>query len=425
MEGYQLEKLPPVVRRFLRYVRIDTTSDASSPTTPSTERQFDLARLLLDELRALGLDDAELDEFGYVYATIPESRNTDVSDASVVGLLAHLDTSSDAPGAGVEPIVHFGYDGTAIRLRGDPSVVLDPVRQPRLRDHIGHDLITSDGTTLLGSDDKAGVALLMQLAEDLLNDRTLKRPRVRLCFTVDEEIGRGVDKLDLDRLGADVAYTIDGSGTDTISTETFNAAEAVVSVKGVMVHPGYAKGVMVNAARILVSMLARLPVGEAPETTEEREGYIHIHSLHPGTAAEARATLILRDFEETGLEARKALLKSLAEKFREQHPGAVITVDVRDQYRNMRSYIEEKDERVITFAHRAAESIGITLTEELIRGGTDGARLSELGLPTPNVFNGGHDYHSRFEWNTVQNLERSLRYVKALLVQWAEHGGSR
>ncbi|HEX7070274.1 MAG TPA: tripeptide aminopeptidase PepT, partial [Rhodothermales bacterium] len=286
-----------------------------------------------------------------------------------------------------------------------------------------HDLITSDGTTLLGSDDKAGVAILMQLAEDLLADPSQPRPSIRLCFTIDEEIGRGVDKLDLEKLGASVAYTIDGSGTDTISTETFNAAEAVLKIDGVMVHPGYARDVMVNAARILATMLAALPTDRAPETTTDRQGYIHIHKIHEGNAAHAGATLILRDFEEAGLESFKQLLRDLVERYRAQHPRASFTLDIRDQYRNMRSYIAEKDERVVTFAYRAANEMGIDLTEELVRGGTDGSRLSEMGLPTPNVFNGGHDYHSCFEWNTVQNIERSLQYVKVLMEYWARHGG--
>lgn len=416
-----MNDLPPVARRFLRYVRIDTQSDPASPTTPSTEKQKDLGRLLVQELLAMGLSDARMDDYGYVFATMPSTLPPDRAAAvPVVALLAHMDTSPDAPGAGVTPVVHRAYDGGVVRLPGDPSVVLDPARQPALLRHVGEDLITSDGTTLLGSDDKAGVAVLMQLAEDLLADDA-PRPTLRLCFTVDEEIGRGVDKLDLADLGAGVAYTLDGSDIDTISYETFNAAAADLVVEGVMVHPGYARGVMVNAVRILAEFIAALPASEAPETTMDREGYFHPHTLAAGDATRASVQLILRDFTTEGMQRRKDTLQALVDAFRLKYPGATFTLTVRDQYKNMRSYIEERDPRAITFAFEAARTMGLDLKAELVRGGTDGSRLSERGLPTPNIFNGGHDYHSCFEWNTVQNLERSLAYTKALVRYWAEH----
>jgi tripeptide aminopeptidase len=418
-----MESLPGVARRFLRYVQIDTQSDPNSETTPSTEKQKDLGRLLVEELRALGVEDAMMDRWGYVFGTLPSTLpEAQAARTPVVALLAHVDTAPDAPGANVKPIVHRNYDGGVLTLPGDPAVRLDPERRPALLRHVGEDLITSDGTTLLGSDDKAGVAVLMQLAEDLLRDVDTPRPKIRLCFTIDEEIGRGVDKLDLDVLGADVAYTLDGSGIDTISFETFNAAAAKLTVEGVMVHPGYAKGVMVNAARILAEMIAALPAAEAPETTEDREGYFHPHTTTAGDASHAEAQLILRDFTDAGMQRRKDFVTRLAELFRLKYPKAKITLEIKDQYKNMRAYIEEKDPRAITFAFAAAQAMGITLEEELVRGGTDGSRLSEMGLPTPNVFNGGYDYHSRFEWNTVQNLERSLAYTKALVRQWGEHG---
>ena len=414
--------LPAVVERFLRYVQIDTQSDPGSDATPSTEKQKDLGRLLERELRELGAGDVEMDAFGYVFATIPSTLPPEqAARVPVLGLVAHVDTSPDEPGGPVRPLVHRGYDGGVLRLPGDPSVALDPARSPELLAHVGHDLITSDGTTLLGSDDKAGVAVLVQLAEDLLRDDA-PRPTIRLLFTIDEEIGRGVDQLDLAKFGAAVAYTLDGSGTGTIQAETFNAAEATVTVEGVMVHPGYAKGVMVNAVRILAEFIAALPAAEAPEATAGREGYLHPHTLPAGDASRATATLILRDFEEAGLERRKRLLEALAEALRAKYPGATIRLDVRDQYKNMRRYIEATDPRALRFAFQAAEAMGHPLRLELVRGGTDGARLSELGIPTPNVFNGGHDYHSRFEWNTVQNLELSLRYTKALVRYWGEHG---
>ena len=447
--------LPPVAERFLRYVRIDTQSDPHSDATPSTERQKDLGRLLVGELEAMGARDVEMDGYGYVFATIPPTSEADrtsegvgptsilepsaasgrtsegVGRTSVLALIAHLDTSPDAPGRDVRPVVHHDYDGGAIALPGAPdpgsspwqAVRLDPAERPALLDHVGHDLITSDGTTLLGSDDKAGVAVLMQLAEDLLGEegnRVAPRPTIRLLFTVDEEIGRGVDKLSLEKLGADVAYTLDGSGTGTLAYETFNAAEATLTVEGVGVHPGYAKGVMVNAVRVLAEMVAALPAGEAPETTDGRQGYLHPHTLAAGNVERAEARILLRDFTDEGMARRKAFLERLVAAFRLKYERATITLEITDQYKNMRRYIEEVDPRAITLAHRAAEAMGLALRDELVRGGTDGARLSERGLPTPNVFNGGHDYHSRFEWNTAQNLALSLAYTKALVREWGK-----
>ena len=408
--------LPPVVDRFLRYVQIDTQSDPLSDKVPSTEKQKKLADLLVRELKAMGIKDAMMDTYGYVFASIPATESS--PDAPVLGLLAHMDTSPDESGKDVRPIIHPNYDGTPIQLPGDPSVILDPATQPALLNHLGHDIITSDGTTLLGSDDKAGVAILMQLAEDLLQDDGQARPQIRLCFTIDEEIGRGVDYLDLNTFGAHVAYTIDGSGTDALFTETFNAVEATIAVKGIMVHPGYAKGVMANSVRILSEIIAALPAQEAPEHTDEREGYIHPHTFSKSDASMATSTLILRDFSVDGMESKKLYLQSLIQFFRVKYPNASISLEFKEQYRNMRSYIEEKDPRTVSLAHRAAETMGIQLAERVIRGGTDGARLSELGIPTPNVFNGGHDYHSKFEWNTVQNLEFSLDFVKHLVYQW-------
>ena len=419
-----------VATRFLRYVQIDTQSDPESNSTPSTEKQKDMSRLLVEELQAMGVADAEMDTYGYVYATLPAapansngtergSVGSNAPDLPVVALVAHVDTSPDASGTDVSPQIHPSYDGGRIELPG--GAVIDPGRSPALRDHIGHDLITSDGSTLLGSDDKAGVAIIMQLAEDLLKSGE-PRPPVRICFTVDEEIGRGVDKLDLERLGADVAYTLDGSSVDTIYAETFNAAEATVTVKGVTVHPGYAKARMANAGRILAEIVAALPSDEAPETTTGREGYIHPHTWSSATTDRAAVKILLRDFSADGMKRRRDLLHAVVSSVRLRYSRASIQVDITDQYENMRSYIEETDPRAVTFAHAAARSIGIDLTDDLVRGGTDGARLSAEGLPTPNIFTGGHDFHSRFEWNTVQNLERSLAYTKVLLSYWSEHG---
>lgn len=411
--------LPDVVERFLRYVRIDTEAARDSEATPSSEKQKDLSRMLALELLELGVEGAEMDTYGYVYAALPAVA----SGAAVkLALVAHVDTSPDAPGGPVIPQIHRDYDGSVIELGGDPAVRLDPARSPELLEHLGHDLITSDGTTLLGSDDKAGVAIIMQTVADLLARPEQARPELRICFTVDEEIGRGVDKLDLERLDAEVAYTIDGGGVGTFSYETFNAAEAVLAVEGVGVHPGYAKDVMANATTIAAEILAALPSDEAPETTSEREGYFCAHQFSGDvTAAEAR--VLLRDFTSEGLDRRKRLLEQLVDVAATRHPRAQIKLTITDNYRNMRQYIESTDPRAISFAFAAAEEMGVGLVDELVRGGTDGSRLSEMGLPTPNVFTGGQDFHSRFEWNSVQNLEASLAYVKGLVAYWAEHGG--
>lgn len=407
--------LSPVVRRFIRYVQINTQSDPASNTIPSTERQKELGHLLVQELEDAGISDVAMDDYGYVYARLP-----DVSPSfdQEIGLLAHLDTSPDEPGS-VRPMVHFNYDGSIIRLADD--VTLDPSQRPELLHHLGDHIITSDGTTLLGSDDKAGVAILMQLAEDLLHDETA-RPALHICFTVDEEIGRGVNHLDLERFHPNVAYTIDGGGVDTIYAETFNAAEAVIDVQGIMVHPGYAKNIMVNALRIMSKLIALLPDAEAPETTQGREGYIHPHQLSTSDPTHARAKIILRDFTDAGLARKKALLSAIVEALRTEHPRAEIGFQIHDEYRNMRKYIAESDPRAVSFAHAAARKVDIELVEKLVRGGTDGARLSEKGIPTPNIFNGGRDYHSRFEWNTAGSIDRALQYLKALVRYWGSHG---
>jgi tripeptide aminopeptidase len=413
-------ELPAVVERFLRYVRIDTAAVRESDTVPSSEKQKELSSLLATELVALGLDGAAMDKHGYVYAVVPATPGDEA--APRLALVAHVDTSPDAPGGPVQPQIHRNYDGSVIALGGDPKVTLDPARSPELTQHIGHDLISSDGTTLLGSDDKAGVAIIMQTVTDLLADPEQPRPELRICFTVDEEIGRGVDALDLERLGADVAYTIDGGGRGTFSYETFNAAEATLRVQGVGVHPGYAKDVMANATTILAELLANIPAGEAPETTDDREGYFCPHQIE-GDVTAAEAKVLLRDFTWEGLDRRKRLIEQLVATAAIKHPRAEVEVTIEDNYRNMRDYIEQSDPRAISFAFAAAREQGFELVDELVRGGTDGSRLSELGLPTPNVFTGGYDFHSRFEWNTVQNLSAALDYVKGLVSYWARHGG--
>ena len=419
--------LAPVARKLCRYAEVWTTSDPASDSTPSTERQFDLARVLVDDLARWGVE-AEVDDRCYVYATVPSPLPPEQAAAlPTVALVAHLDTSPDALGENVCPHVWPDYDGGPLRFPGDPDLVLDPDRQPALADHVGHDLITSDGTTLLGSDDKAGVALIMQLAEELTRadedavargERPAARPTLRLLFTPDEEIGRGADHVDYARLGADVAYTLDGGGTDVLNVETFNAAEGVLTVEGVGVHPGYAKGVMVNAARVATRFVEALADDPAPETTAGREGYLHPHTVEATTEL-ATVRVLIRAFDDEGMESRRERLRALAADLADAFPEAEVSLEIAESYRNMRSYIEAVNEGAISVAHAAAEAVGMELTTEPVRGGTDGARMSERGLPTPNVFTGGYDFHSRFEWNSVQNLERALRYTHALVRQWA------
>lgn len=409
--------LPPVASRFVRYVRINTQADPASETVPTTPGQLDLSQLLTEELRQLGVD-AEMTEQGYVYARVPARG---ASGAPRVGLVAHVDTSPDEPGGAVKPLIHPAYDGATIVLPGDPSVALDPDRQPALSEHVGHDLITSDGTTLLGSDDKAGVAIIMQAIEEILATDAV-RPELCVLFTVDEEVGRGVDHVDIDRFGADVAYTVDGGGIGGIYAETFHAAEATVTVRGISVHPGYAYGILVNAVAILASIINELPADEAPDTTRNREGYYFPHAISRADVSQASALILLRDFEEAGLARRKAFITRLAEQAQQRHPQATIDVAFHDSYRNMRAYIDERDPRVVSFALETARNLGIHADLRIVRGGTDGARLSEIGIPTPNLFTGGHDFHSRFEWNTVQNLELAQRYLVALIAHWAANG---
>lgn len=408
--------VPAVVERFLEYVQIDTTADPLSDSVPSSGGQFALGQLLAGQLRALGAEDVHHDPNGYVYARIASSPGY---TGPALGLLAHLDTSPDAPGANVKPIVRPPYDGGTISFEGNPDIVLDPNQQPALLKHIGHRIITSDGTTLLGSDDKAGVAIIMQLAEDLLTQPNLPRPDLRLCFTIDEELGKGIDHINLERFGAEAAYTVDGSGTDVIYCETFNAASAVVTFRGIGVHPGYAYGTMVNALRALARFIDILPRDAAPETTRERQGYIHPHSVDASDVNRASVRLILRDFDSDGLEQRIERLKQLAGDAANAVSRCDVTVDVSREYSNMARAIDEIDPRVRSFAHEAAIELGIDLREAPVRGGTDGARLSERGIPTPNIFNGGHDYHSVFEWNTVENMAHSLAYLHALTARWS------
>jgi tripeptide aminopeptidase len=414
------ELAPDMLQRFLRYVRIDTQSDTDSTSVPTTAKQLDLSRLLVEELRAAGLADAELTERGTVFATLPGT----VADAPVVGLIAHVDTSSDAPSAGVSPLVHPAWDGRRIVLPGDERQVLDPDELPELAARVGHDLVTSDGTTLLGADDKAGVAEIMAAVAFLAREERPRAP-VRVAFTVDEETGRGTELFDLERFGADLAYTLDGSGLGELELESFSAYQAKVAIHGVGVHPGSAKGRMVNAIKLAADIVAALPRDAlSPETTEDREGFIHPTRL-VGHTADATLTLLVRDHDDARLEEHVALLRQVVDEVAGREPRAHVEFALEEQYRNMRSALDRHPE-VVLAAEEAMRRAGVEPQRTIIRGGTDGARLSERGLPTPNLFTGGQLYHSLREWTSVQDMAAAAATTVELVRLWAERplGGS-
>jgi tripeptide aminopeptidase len=403
---------PGLLDRFQRYARIDTQSRRDREQSPSTPGQLDLARLLLDELREAGLDDAELDDNGYVTATL-ESNN---GQAPVIGLIAHMDTSPEAPGHGVEPLVHPAYDGGVIELpRGGTR--LDPQAMPELEGRQGHDIVTSSGDTLLGADDKAGVAEIMAAVAHLSANRELPRPTLKVAFTPDEEIGEGATLFDIERFGALCAYTLDGSNLGELQDESFAAYEAILTIDGVDVHPGQATGKLVNALRLAARVVSALPSDTlTPETTAAREGFIHPYEL-TGTPARAELRAILRDFDEELLERHVRLLERTAHEVVDAEPRARLALDIRPQYRNMRSYVERVP-AAIAAAETAIRAEGIEPVRTPIRGGTDGSRLSEMGLPTPNIFTGGHEYHSVREWASVQEMAAAAATIVRLAEVW-------
>jgi len=400
-----------VLERFLRYVQIDTQADEESRTYPSTAKQLDLSRLLADELRVLGLDDVELTEHGYVFATLPGSNG-----APVIGLIAHVDTTPETPGGGVVPIVHENYAGGPIVLSGDPSQVIDPAEETELAARVGHDIVTSDGTTLLGADDKAGVAEIMAAVAYLRNTPE-PRATVRIAFTVDEEVGRGTDYFDLEAFGAEAAYTLDGSGIGELEIETFSARQVRVTIRGRGAHPGSAKGKLVNAVKLAADFVASLPQGSlSPETTEGREGFVHPSRI-TASVEDAVVTLIVRDHDDMLLEQHTELVRRLALAIEEREPRARVGVEVLESYRNMRAAIDEHP-RIIAAAEEAIRRAGVEPVRSIIRGGTDGSRLSEMGLPTPNIFTGGQNYHSFREWASVQDMAAAAATVVELVRVW-------
>jgi tripeptide aminopeptidase len=403
-----------VLERFLRYVQIDTRADDSSPSCPSTPGQMALQHLLAGELRDIGLTDVELDANGYLMATVPATTQ---ADAPVIGLVAHVDTSPEMPGAGVKPIVHERWDGSDIVLPDDPSAVLRASEQADLARQIGHDIVTASGTTLLGADDKAGVAVIVEAAAQLMARRDVPHGRIRICFTPDEEIGRGADRFDVPRFGAACAYTLDGGVCGELEYESFSADVMRVTFTGFNTHPGYAKGRMVNAIKAASRFVDRLPADRlSPETTGHYEGFVHPYQME-ASVDRTSVRVLLRDHATAQLRDQERLVRSLAESVAAE-TGTQASFEVKEQYRNMREVLDAHP-AVVERAREAIRRAGLTPIEKPIRGGTDGSRLSFMGLPTPNLFAGEHNFHSRLEWTSRQDLEAAVRVVIELARAWA------
>jgi tripeptide aminopeptidase len=409
---------PDALARFLRYVVIDTQSDPRSTSYPSTEKQLDLSRLLVEELRELGLEDARLDEHAYAIATLPATTEREVP---TIGLIAHVDTAPGVSGAGVRPQV-VRFNGEKLELPGDPSQALDPEQMPELQNHVGHELVTSDGTTLLGADDKAGVAEIMAAVAYLSRHPEIEHGTVRIAFTPDEEVGAGTKHFDIERFGAKVAYTLDGSTAGEIQDETFAALQMRATFRGRGVHPGDAKGALVNAVKLAADFISRLPQDSySPETTEEREGYVHPTGI-TGQVEQCAVEFIIRSFDEEELAEFEAMLRRHAEEVVAADPRASVEIEVKRQYRNMKEYLGEHP-RAVEAAREAIRRAGLEPKSSLIRGGTDGAMLSERGLPTPNLFTGGHEDHSVREWVCVQDMGAAVATIVHLVQVWAEEPG--
>ena len=405
-----------VTERFLRYVTIDTQSDPSSPTYPSTEKQKDLGRLLVVELKAMGIADAHLDEHGYVYATIP--GNTD-KKVPTICFCSHMDTSPDCSGKDVKPQVVKNYRGGDIELPADTTQVIRFAQHPALKNQIGNDIITTDGTTLLGADNKAGVAEIVDAAHFLINNPQVKHGTIKILFTPDEEVGRGVDYVDLAKLGADFAYTIDGETAGTIEDETFSADGVTISIQGVSAHPGYAKGKMEHAIKIAAAIVERLPKeGCSPETTSGKQGFLHPVSVS-GALEQTVLSFIVRDFTEEGLKEKEALLESIVKDVMKDFPHSTYRFEVKEQYRNMKQVID-RHPHIVEYAIEAIGRAGLRPIRTAIRGGTDGSRLSFMGLPCPNIFAGEHAFHSRLEWVSRQDMEKAVQTIVHLAMIWEE-----
>ena len=413
---------PPALDRFLRYVRIDTRSDESSTSRPSTPGQLVLQRLLQEELVSIGLRDVEIDGNGYLLATIPATSTN--SDVPTIGFIAHVDTSPEMPGVDVRPIVHRAYEGGDIVLPDDPTVVLRPAENPALLARIGDDIVTASGRTLLGADDKAGVAAIVSAAEYLVAHPEIAHGVIRIAFTPDEEIGRGADRFDVARFGASCAYTLDGGARGELESESFSADAITATFYGFNTHPGYAKGRMVNAIRVASDFVASLPRGElAPEVTEGYEGFLHPYRME-ASVDRTSVKVLVRDFVTAALKDKEALVVRLAQAAVGRHPGASVALAVEESYRNMREILDQHPD-VVEHAREAMRRAGIVPVERPIRGGTDGSRLSFMGLPTPNLFAGEHNFHSRLEWVSAQDIDKAAEVIVRLAAVWEERTGRR
>ncbi|MDB4922138.1 peptidase T [Mucilaginibacter sp.] len=405
-----------VTDRFLRYVTIDTQSDPASESIPSTEKQKDLARVLVNELLDMGVSDAHLDDFGYVYATIPS--NTDKENVPVICFCSHMDTAPDCSGTGVKPIVHKNYQGADIILPDDPSQVIKLKDHPDLKNQLGNDVVTASGTTLLGADNKAGVAEIMDACYQLINNHEIKHGKVRILFTPDEEIGRGVDKVDIEKLGAYAGYTMDGESAGNMENETFSADGAKLIINGISAHPGFAKGKMESAIKIAGQIIAALPFELSPEGTENKQGFVHPVAIE-GHVETASIDFIIRDFDDDKLTAHADVIRKIADNVWRQFPSSTYELQVKPQYRNMKSMLD-KHPQIVEYGMEAMKRAGLNAKLCSIRGGTDGSRLSFMGLPCPNIFAGEHAFHSKQEWVSVQDMQKAVETILHLCMVWEE-----
>ena len=406
-----------IAERFMRYVRIDTQSDPTSNAHPTTEKQKDLSRLLFKELRGMGLTIVETDEFGYVYATIP--GNSDKKNIPAICFCAHVDTAPDCSGTDVKPILHRFYDGSDIILPDDNSLVLKTSECAYLKQHINRDIITASGTTLLGSDDKAGVAAIMEAAMYFMQYPTVKHGDIKIVFTPDEEVGQGTAKIDMQKVGAAFGYTMDGGEAGSFEDETFSADAAIITINGVITHPGYAKDKLVNALKVAGAVLNALPDNEfSPETTEGREGFVHPTTI-TGISEKATLQFIVRDFTLENLQAHHDRLKKIAEETVAKFPGATMEYKAVEQYRNMKEVLNNYPQ-VGTYAEEAIQRAGLKVKKESIRGGTDGSKLSYMGMPCPNIFTGMQNIHSKLEWIGTKDLAKAAETIVHLAMIWEE-----
>lgn len=406
-----------LIERFTSYVKVNTQSNDDSETCPSTPGQLDLARLLVDELKTLGMEEVTMDENGYVMATLP--ANTD-KDIPTIGFLSHVDTATELSGEGVNPQLVENYDGKDIVLNEAQGVVLSPKDFPELHNYIGHTLVTTDGTTLLGADDKAGITEIMTAMAYLIRNPEIKHGKVRVAFTPDEEIGRGPHRFDVEAFNARYAYTVDGGPLGELEYESFNAAQATLTFKGKNVHPGTAKNKMVNAAKIAMEFNSHLPVEEAPESTEGYEGFYHLSSIS-GDVEMTKLRYIIRDFDRDNFNARKQNMENIVKSLQEKYGTERISIELKDQYYNMREKIEPV-KHIVDIAHKAMKNVGVEPDIKPIRGGTDGSQLSYMGLPTPNIFTGGENYHGRYEYVSVDNMQKATEVIVEIVKLFEQQG---